>query len=96
VDAFSTQRQRQRGITGHEGGAAQAFAVAEKLGVSSVQVYRWKDDYLKNMGGTGDNGEMSPKDMAAELDLVRKQLAREKRINEILKKTVGYFAKDEE
>ncbi len=73
-----------------------APAVAEKLGVSSVQVYRWKDDYLKNMGGTGDNGEMSPKDMAAELDLVRKQLAREKRINEILKKTVGYFAKDEE
>ena len=73
-----------------------AQEVAEKLGVSSVQIYRWRDAYLKDMGGSGDDGEMSPKDMAAELDRVRKQLAREKRINEILKKTVSYFAKEEE
>jgi hypothetical protein len=33
--------------------------------------------------------------MSAEIDQLRKQLARERRINEILKKTVSYFAKDE-
>jgi hypothetical protein len=33
--------------------------------------------------------------MAEELSRVRKELAREKRINEILKKTVSFFAKEE-
>jgi len=74
----------------------RAYEVAEKLGVHVSLIYNWKDAYLKEMGGSGEDGEMSPKDMAAELDRVRKQLAREKRINEILKKTVGYFAKEEE
>ena len=32
--------------------------------------------------------------MAAEIEQLRKELAKAKRINEILKKTVGYFAKD--
>ena len=39
---------------------------------------------------------LSAAELAEELSQVRKQLAREKRINEILKKTVGYFAKDEQ
>jgi transposase-like protein len=34
--------------------------------------------------------------MAAEIDQLRKQLRRGERINEILKKTVSYFAKDEQ
>jgi len=74
-----------------------ASEVSEKLGVSSGLLYRWKNTYLKELGGSAkdDNG-MSPVEMAAELDLVRKELAREKRITEILKKTVGYFAKDEQ
>jgi transposase-like protein len=33
--------------------------------------------------------------MAAELTRLRKELARSERINLILKKTVGYFAKEE-
>ena len=77
-----------------EGLSAQE--TAKKLGISSVLIYRWKDDYLSEMGGSGEDGELSPKDMAAELAQVRKELAREKRINEILKKTVGYFAKDDQ
>ena len=40
------------------------------------------------MAGT----ERSPKAMAAELDQLRKELAKQKRKNEILKKTVGYFS----
>ena len=34
--------------------------------------------------------------MAAEIDRLRKELRRSERINQILKKTVGYFAKDEQ
>jgi hypothetical protein len=33
--------------------------------------------------------------MAAEIARLRKQLGKSERINEILKKTVGYFAKEE-
>jgi len=63
--------------------------VAEKLGVSSVLIYRWKDAYLNEMGGSGDDGEMNAQDLAAELDRVRKKLAKAERINEILKKNGG-------
>ena len=34
--------------------------------------------------------------MASEIEQLRQQLRRIERINEILKKTVGYFAKDEQ
>ena len=77
-----------------EGLSAQE--VAEKLGISSVLIYRWRDAYLNEMGGSGDDGEMNAQDLAAELDRVRKKLAKAERINEILKKTVGYFAKDDQ
>ena len=47
-------------------------------------------------GGRKEKEQMSPKEMAAELESLRQQLRRSERINEILKKTVGYFAKDEQ
>lgn len=71
--------------------------VAEKLGVSQNLLYTWKRKHLKDLGGaTAKDGELSAAEMADELTKVRRQLAREKRINEILKKTVGYFAKDDQ
>jgi transposase-like protein len=36
----------------------------------------------------------SPKKMAAEIADLRKELAKSKRMNEILKKTVGFFSQD--
>ena len=70
--------------------------VSEKLGVNANLLYRWKSDHLEELEGfkrAADNA--SPKEMADELAQLRKELAKERRINEILKKTVGYFAKDE-
>jgi transposase len=57
-----------------------ATSVAERLGINTNLLYRWK----------------GAKEMASEIEQLRKQLRRSERINEILKKTVGYFAKDEQ
>ena len=74
-----------------------AREVSEKLGISQGMLYKWKKAHLKELGGTSlKDGELSPAEMADELAKVRKELAREKRITEILKKTVGYFAKEEQ
>jgi len=70
--------------------------VSEKLGVNSNMLYRWKSQHLEELEGdkrAADNA--SPKEMAAEIARLRKQLGKSERINEILKKTVGYFAKEE-
>ena len=74
-----------------------APAVAERLGINSNLLYRWKGEFLEELeGGTKDDTQMSPKEMAAEIQSLRQQLGRSERINEILKKTVVYFAKDEQ
>ena len=74
-----------------------APSVAERLGINSNLLYRWKGEFLEELeGGTKDDTQMSPKEMAAEIQSLRQQLGRSERINEILKKTVSYFAKDEQ
>jgi transposase len=74
-----------------------APSVSERLGINSNLLYRWKGEFLEELEGSsqGDT-QTSPKEMATEIESVRKQLRRSERINEILKKTVGYFAKDEQ
>jgi len=77
-------------------GVSQAEA-AQRLGISSKLLYRWKRKYLESLetaANVQDAGS-SPREMAAEMDRLRKRLSKAERINEILKKTVGYFAKDE-
>ncbi len=70
--------------------------VSEKLGVNTNLLYRWKAQHLDELeASVGSESYGSPKQMAAELDQLRKQLRKSERINEILKKTVSYFAKDE-
>jgi transposase len=70
--------------------------VSEKLQVKTGLLYRWKSEHLAELdGGKAGKTGSSATQMAAEIDQLRKQLARERRINEILKKTVSYFAKDE-
>ncbi len=58
-------------------------------------LYRWKRDHIDELEASKPAGAQSPKEMAAEIELLRKQLAKSKRMNEILKKTVGYFSKEE-
>ena len=73
-----------------------ASEVSKKLGVSANMLYRWKSTYLKELGeNAGSADGASPEEMAAEIQRLNKALGREKRINEILKKTVSYFSKDE-
>jgi len=74
-----------------------ATTVSERLGINSNLLYRWKGEFLEELEGTAkQNAQMSPKEMAAEIQSLRKQLGRSERINEILKKTVVYFAKDDQ
>ena len=69
---------------------------SRKLGVSTAQLYKWRDAHLEGLTGeAAAAGQASPKEMAAELESLRKQLRKAERVNEILKKTVGYFSKDE-
>ena len=71
--------------------------VSEKLGVKACLLYRWKSEHLSELevaGGPSRNGS-SPREMAAEIDRLRKDLAKAERINQILKKTVSYFAKED-
>ena len=70
--------------------------VSKKLGVSANMLYRWKSVYLEDLGSGADSGNgASPAEMASEIQRLQKALGREKRINEILKKAVSYFSKDE-
>lgn len=70
-----------------------ATSVGERLGINSNLLYRWKGEFLEELeGGAKEEAQMSPREMASEIE----QLRRSERINEILKKTVGYFARDEQ
>lgn len=68
--------------------------VAQKLGVDTGLLYRWKSEHLGELGGAASAGASSPKEMAVELARLRKELAKAERINLILKKTVSYFAQE--
>jgi transposase len=72
-----------------------ASEVSAQLGVNANLLYRWKSKHLESLEASSPPDQASPVEMAAEIDRLRKELARSGRINEILKKTVGYFAKDE-
>ena len=70
--------------------------VAQKLGVKTGLLYRWKSEQLGEMEAAGaPRMGASPTEMASEIDRLRKELAKSERINQILKKTVSYFAKEE-
>ena len=74
----------------------RAQELSKQLGVRASQLYLWKNKYLEEFGVTDPKGGGSPKAMAAEIEELRKQLAQSQRMNQILKKTVSYFSKDEE
>ena len=63
---------------------------SQKLGVSIKVLGTWKRKYLNKLKMVSSKeSELSAAELAEELSKVRKQLAREKRINEILKKNGG-------
>ena len=61
--------------------------VSEKLGVKTGMLYKWKREHLAELDGSSAQGVgASPTQMAAEIDQLRKRLAKAERINDILKK----------
>jgi len=60
--------------------------VADQLGVCSQMLYRWKQEHLDELEIQTNPGAPSPKAMAEELAELRKELAKSRRMNEILKK----------
>ncbi len=57
---------------------------------------RWKREHLAEIAAASpSHAKSSPTQIAAEIDQLRKQLAKERRINEILNEAVSYFANDE-
>lgn len=69
--------------------------VSEQLGVPEGVLYRWKQKHLDELEEQAPEGTQSPKAMAVELAQLRKELAKQRRMNDILKKTVGYFSNQE-
>ena len=70
--------------------------VAERLGVNISLLYRWKQEHLEEQdAGKGGKPGVGAVEMAAEIEELRTRLAKAERINQILKKTVSYFAKEE-
>ena len=67
-----------------------AAKVSQQLGVSEGFLYKWKQQQVGAMQ-VSDTG-LDPQALVSENEQLRKQLARAEKINEILKKTVGYFA----
>jgi transposase len=69
--------------------------VSDQLGVPEGVLYEWKRKHLDQLEENAPADVQSPKAMADELAQLRKELAKQKRMNEILKKTVGYFSNDQ-
>ena len=69
--------------------------VAKELGVHPTTLTRWKKEYAEDAKHSfPGKGYMKPE--KEELARVKRENRRLRIENEILKKTVGYFAKDEE
>ena len=71
-----------------------AAELADELGVARNLLYRWKSEHIGSLEAEAKPEQASPKEMAAEIETLRKKLRRSERMNEILKKTVGYFAEE--
>lgn len=72
-----------------------AKEVSERLGVTQGLLHKWKRAQLEKLEVDASPGAQSPKEMAEELVQLRKRLAKAERMNEILKKTVGYLSEHE-
>lgn len=68
--------------------------VSKQLGVPEGVLYSWRQKHLDELEANAPEGAQSPKALAKENEQLRKELAKARRMNEILKKTVGYFSED--
>ncbi len=73
--------------------------VARELDISAHMLYRWRDDFLKDpkkaFSGSGNASIYKSTDQK-ELEKLRRENARLKEERDILKKSLIFFAKDED
>ena len=70
-----------------------AAVVARELGIPRNRLYKWAQDAEKK-GDQAFRGSGRPKASADELSTLKRELARLKEENEILKKAAAYFARE--
>jgi len=69
--------------------------VSRDLGINETSLHKWKKDYLTDRQNSfPGKGRMKPEE--EELRRVKKELLRVTMERDILKKTIGYFAKESE
>ena len=73
-------------------GGRSAHEVARDLDVNISSVNRWRRQYLEELDAVHDGPGQSPSEMAEENKRLRKELAHEREINTILKKTIKYVS----
>jgi len=73
-------------------GGRSAREVARDLDINISNLNRWRRQYLDELDGGPDGPGQSPSEMAEELKRLRKELAHEREINTILKKTIKYVS----
>jgi len=69
-------------------GGRPAREVSRDLGVDVSNLKRWRKEYLEQMDRSHDGQGQSPSEMAAEIKQLRKELAEQKEVVTILKKTI--------
>lgn len=74
-------------------GDRPAAVVARELGIPRNRLYKWAQD-LEKKGGQAFAGSGRPKAGGDELSTLRRENARLKEENEILKKAAAYFARE--
>ena len=61
-------------------------------GVHHSLLHRWKNQHLQELDGHHEGPGQSPSEMAAEIERLRKELAEQREINVILKKTIKFIS----
>lgn len=73
-------------------GGRGASEVARDLDLNVSTLNRWRQQYLEELDSQHDGKGQSPSEMAAEIKQLRKELAHEREITTILKKTIKYVS----
>ncbi len=73
-------------------GGRSAREVARDLDLNISCLNRWRRQYLSEMDGYHSGVGQSPSEMAAEIKQLRKELAHEREVTTILKKTIKYVS----
>jgi transposase-like protein len=73
-------------------GGRSARGVSRDLDINVSSLNRWRREYLGELDKRHEGSGQSPSEMAAQIKQLRKDLAHEREITTILKKTIKYVS----